>query len=156
MVEFFSLASHAAQTLGIERWALDLPRVGGAVDADALWVDPRFIEICRQRDAVARQLSRRRHEVTINIDKRAKAIIKLEWQHALAQRQRLAQRQERATAAVSRGNRAATAPPPIYEVPTQASGRNRSVLVTSTTFGVQIIEFGPISPMNRVRRAGYL
>jgi hypothetical protein len=58
------LPTHAAAALGIETWALDLPTCGLGIEADALWIDPRFIEIRRSRDAVARQMERRRHNVS--------------------------------------------------------------------------------------------
>jgi hypothetical protein len=60
MVEFYILKNHAAAALGIEVSQLNLPRCGYGVDADALWVDPRFIEVRRSRAAVARQMAEHR------------------------------------------------------------------------------------------------
>ena len=60
MVEFYVLTAHASQALDINPAELDLPRCGYGIDADALWWDPRFVEIRRERMAVAAQMAERR------------------------------------------------------------------------------------------------
>ena len=66
MVEFYVLTAHASQALDINPAELDLPRCGYGIDADALWWDPRFVEIRRERMAVAAQMAERR--VNIHAD----------------------------------------------------------------------------------------
>jgi hypothetical protein len=82
MVEFYVLPVHASQASGIDPDALDLPRSGYGVSGDALWIDPRFIEIRRQREAIARKLADHRHEIHVEISRRAAEIIKLELKRA--------------------------------------------------------------------------
>jgi hypothetical protein len=60
------LESHAAQALGIDPGSLDLPRCGPGISAEALWIDPRFIEARRSRDAIARQMAERRFNVELH------------------------------------------------------------------------------------------
>jgi hypothetical protein len=63
MVDFYVLPKHASQALGIDPDALDLPRSEYGVSGDALWVDPRFIEVRRSRAAIASQLERHRNNL---------------------------------------------------------------------------------------------
>jgi hypothetical protein len=74
MVGTWVLKSHAAAAIGIEPWALDLPRRGYGISADALWVDPRFIEARRSRDAIARQMAERRYEINLHQPEAVKVI----------------------------------------------------------------------------------
>jgi hypothetical protein len=62
-MEFYVLPRHAAQCLGVDPSALDLPRSEYGIDADALWVCPRFIEIRRQREVTARKMAERRFDI---------------------------------------------------------------------------------------------
>jgi hypothetical protein len=63
MGEFYILPVHAAQALGVRVDQLNLPKSQYGVDGDALWVDPRFIEVRRQREVIARQLERHRNNL---------------------------------------------------------------------------------------------
>ena len=63
MVEFYVLPVHAAAAIGVTVDQLDLPASGYGIDADALWWDPRFIEVRRERAAVALQLAEHRHDI---------------------------------------------------------------------------------------------
>jgi hypothetical protein len=63
MVDFYVLPRHACQALGIDPSHLDLPRCGYGFSGDALWCDPRFIEIRRSRAAVAAQMAERRFDI---------------------------------------------------------------------------------------------
>jgi hypothetical protein len=65
------LKSHASQALGIDPGALNLPRSEYGFDADALWVDPRFREVVRQRDAIARQLAEHRFNLQPHLQHKA-------------------------------------------------------------------------------------
>jgi hypothetical protein len=89
----YVLPVHAAQALGVRVDQLNLPTSGYGVDGDALWVDPRFIEIRRSREAIARIRAEHRHEIHINIDRRAAAILKLELQRARADERRRRKRE---------------------------------------------------------------
>lgn len=101
MVEFYVLPRHAAAALDINFSELDLPRCGYGVSGDALWQDPRFIEIRRERAAVAAQMAERRHEIHIhiNIDRRAAAAIQDHLDRAQRERrQQMLERQDTAQA----------------------------------------------------------
>jgi hypothetical protein len=63
MVEFYVLPIHASQALGVRVAQVNLPRSGYGVSGNALWIDPRFIEVRRQREVVARQMAEHRHEI---------------------------------------------------------------------------------------------
>lgn len=63
MVEFYVLTAHASQALGIDQGDLDLPPCGYGVSGDSLWLDPRFIEVRRQREIIALQMAERRHQI---------------------------------------------------------------------------------------------
>ena len=78
MVEFYVLRSHAAAAMGIDPSRLNLPTCGLGISAEALWTDPRFIEVRRSRAAIAAQYAARRYEVHLKISSRAAAIIKME------------------------------------------------------------------------------
>ena len=65
-IRCYVLPVHAAAALGINIDQLDLPRCGDGFDADALWIDPRFIEVRRRREAIARQ--RERHPNNLHPD----------------------------------------------------------------------------------------
>jgi hypothetical protein len=93
MGEFYVLPVHAAQALGVRVDQLNLPASGYGVDGDALWVDPRFIEVRRSRAAIAAQLSAHRHEIHINIGRRAAAILKVELKRARQVERRRRQRE---------------------------------------------------------------
>ena len=62
----YILPNHAAQALGIRVDQLDLPRSGYGIDGDALWTCPQFIEVRRQREAIARQMAERRFNVELH------------------------------------------------------------------------------------------
>ena len=62
MIDFVVLPRHAAMALGIDIDQLNLPFCGLGVSGDALWVDPRFLEVRRQRQATARRLFERRYD----------------------------------------------------------------------------------------------
>jgi hypothetical protein len=65
-IRCYVLPVHAAAALGINIDQLNLPRCGDGFDADALWIDPRFIEVRRRREAIARQ--RERHPNNLHPD----------------------------------------------------------------------------------------
>ena len=73
---FSILPEHAAVALGVPVDQVDLPKSQYGFDADALWVDARFLEIRRRQEAIARQMAEHRHEIHINLDRRAAAILK--------------------------------------------------------------------------------
>jgi hypothetical protein len=62
----YILEVHAAQALGVRVDQLNLPRSEYGVDGDALWVDPRFIEVRRKRAAIAAQMAERRFNVELH------------------------------------------------------------------------------------------
>jgi hypothetical protein len=95
MAMFHVLPAHAAQALGIEPDDLDLPRSEYGIDADALWRDPRFVEIRRQRAAIAAQMAERRHElhIYVEIDRKAAAIIRNHLKCARAEERRRLERE---------------------------------------------------------------
>jgi hypothetical protein len=66
MIDFVVLPRHAAMALGIDIDQLNLPSCGLGVSGDALWVDPRFLEVRRQRQATARRLFERRYDAELH------------------------------------------------------------------------------------------
>jgi hypothetical protein len=77
MVDFYVLPRHACQALGIDPSHLDLPRCGYGVSGDALWIDPRFIEVRRSRAAVAAQMADRRFNVELHRPPRTSEELKI-------------------------------------------------------------------------------
>jgi hypothetical protein len=116
MAEFYILPIHASQALGIDPDALDLPRCGYGIDADALWVDPRFIEVRRQRQAVALQMAERRHDICAELSHKPRtqeevdAVLKRTRQRRYARKKRQRKAQAKAKrAAVSASDRLSVA-----------------------------------------------
>jgi hypothetical protein len=107
MAEFYILPIHASQALGIDPDALDLPRCGYGIDADALWIDPRFIEVRRQRQAVALQLAERRHDIHADLAHKPRtqeevdAVLKRTRQRRYARKKRQRKAQAKAKQAVT-------------------------------------------------------
>ena len=91
----YVLEIHAAMALGVRVDQVNLPRSGYGVCGDALWVDPRFIEVRRERAAIAAQMAERRHEIHINIDRRAAAIFKVDMKRGRRVERRERERVER-------------------------------------------------------------
>ena len=92
----YVLETHAAAALGVPIEQINLPRSGYGVDGDALWVDPRFIEVRRSREAIARQMADRRFNVELHRTPRTPEEVKLEKRRErkklrAAKRKRLAQ-----------------------------------------------------------------
>jgi hypothetical protein len=77
MGEFYVLPVHAAQALGVRVDQVNLPASGYGVDGDALWVDPRFIEVRRSREAIARQMAERRFNVELHRPPRTPEEVKM-------------------------------------------------------------------------------
>jgi hypothetical protein len=100
MIEFYVLPRHACQALDINPGELDLPRCGYGVSGDALWQDPRFIEIRRERAAIAEKMAAHRNEIHIhiNIDRRAAAAIQDHLDRAHRERRAEIERQDTAKA----------------------------------------------------------
>jgi hypothetical protein len=65
-IKTYVLPRHAAAALGIDPGALDLPRCGYGFSGDALWIDPRFQEIRRRRQAVALQMAEHRVDAELH------------------------------------------------------------------------------------------
>jgi hypothetical protein len=113
MAELYILPIHASQALGIDPDALDLPRCGYGIDADALWIDPRFIEVRRQREIIAAQMAEHRHQIHADLshkprtDADKEAALKRTRQRRYARKkvQRKAQSAKRAAANAAIGVR---------------------------------------------------
>jgi hypothetical protein len=96
-MDFYVLPIHAAQALGIDPGSLDLPRCGLGISADALWIDPRFIEARRSRDAIARQMAD--HRLEIHIDRRPRMDPDMDLQQRRKMSRKLRLKRLRAAAA---------------------------------------------------------
>jgi hypothetical protein len=66
----YVLTAHAAQCLGINPSALNLPRAGDGIDADALWRSPRYAEIVTELAAIRKQFAERRYTIESAVEHR--------------------------------------------------------------------------------------